>query len=434
MDYLIGLDIGTSSVKGVLLTEQGKTAATVRSPFTYIKEGIQVEMTPVAYLDACYSAIRTLAEKARDGKILGLCASSASGNLLLLDQAGNPLTNIIGWQDQRGCAGNLDGEGVYQQVGWFFDGKSFPLAQLCRIKKETPALLAQCGKVCMSTEYLYYKLTGAWGISPSAGTPFYLIDQAKGEYAKEFLSILGISEEKLPPIFPCGSVVGTVTHQGAKESGLQQGTPVVLGSFDHPSAARGVGVLEEGQMLLSCGTSWVAFYPVADRDRVISANMLADPFLYPDGPYAGMTSVPSVSENIQNCIFSLLGDSAEPFTMLSSLASKAAPGASGLRIDPTNPPKAEQISSFAKENVARAIMEGTVRLLKIRMDALAEQGITAKTAAMVGGPSEDPMWVRLIEEACNISVKVVHGAYAGAVGAAKIAGEKLEVIKWRYWM
>lgn len=423
MGYFIGLDIGTSSVKGVLQTGEGVTAATVRTPFTYEKDGDRTQLNPAVYLDACYTAIRTLAEKAADGEILGVCASSASGNLLLLDDKGTPLTNIIGWQDQRGCSLEcLDTEGIYPLIGWGFDGKSFPLAQLCRLKKQQPQLLENCGKVCMSTEYLYYKLTGAWGISTSAGTPFYLIDQEKGAYSRKLLDILGIPEEKLPPIFPCGHIVGKVTGQGAKDSGLPAGTPVMLGSFDHPSAARGVGILEEGQMLLSCGTSWVALYPIASRAKIISAGMLSDPFLYPNGPYAGMTSVPSVSDKIQNCIASLLGNPAEPFKTLSSLAEKGRPGV--LKIDPTSPPKAEEITAYSREDVARAIMDGTVGLLKEKMDNLAEKGITAKNAVMVGGPSEDPLWVRLIEESCGISVKVVHGAYAGAVGAAVIAGAK----------
>lgn len=423
MDYYIGLDIGTSSVKGVLLTAPGKITATAYAPFTYEKEGDKTELAPAVYLNACYSAVRALTEKAQDGKILGLCASAASGNLLLLDEAGEPLTNIISWQDQRGCSPEgLDTEAIYPLIGWGFDGKSFPLAQLSRIKKQQPQVLESCGKVCMSTEYLYYKLTGVWGISPSAGTPFYLIDQAKGVYDKSILELLGIPEEKLPPILPCGSVVGTVTVQGAKDSGLPEGTPILLGSFDHPSAARGVGVLEEGQMLLSCGTSWVALYPVTSREKILSAKMLSDPFLYPEGPYAGMTSVPSVSEKIRNCITVLLGDPAEPFQVLSSLAEKGASGV--LKIDPTNPPEAEAVAKYSKEDVARAIMEGTVNLLKKQIDALADKGITAKTAVMVGGPSEDPMWVQLIEEACGLSVNVVHGAYAGAVGAAVIAGAR----------
>ena len=427
MDYLIGLDIGTSSVKGVLLTVEGKVAASVRSPFTYQVSGKTVEIAPDEYLQACYYAIKSLAEKAR-GDIKAVCASSASGNLLLLDGEGNPLTNIINWQDQRvdgepeAVLGELDDETIYRTVGWGFTHNSFPLAQLCCIRKHAPQLLDNCATVCMSTEYLYYRLTGQWGISPSAGTPFYLIDQVKGVYSDMILSKLNIAKEKLPPIYPCGHVLGYVQENMAGACGLRAGTPVVLGSFDHPSAARGVGVLEEGHMLLSCGTSWVAFYPVRSREKALRANMLVDPFLSADGPYAGMISLASLSEKIQNCISRLLPQTDSPFALLSTLAEQSLPGANGLKIDPTDPPEIADIASFSMEDVARAIMEGTVNLLKDRMDTLAEYGITATSAVMVGGPSEDPMWCRLIEEICGVSVKVVHGSSAGAVGAALIAG------------
>ena len=428
MEYLIGLDIGTSSVKGVLLTTEGNVVASVRSPFTYIGHGAILEITPDEYLNACYLAIKSLAEKS-EGEIKAVCASSASGNLLLLDKDGKPMTNIINWQDQRvtnepeAVLGDLDDDMIYQTVGWGFTHNSFPLAQLCYIRKNTPQLLDACATVCMSTEYLYYTLTGKWGISPSSGTPFYLIDQEKGVYANEILSVLGISVEKLPPIYPCGHVLGYVQENAEKVCGLRFGTPIVLGSFDHPSAARGVGALKEGQMLLSCGTSWVAFYPIQSRQKALSAKMLVDPFLSAaNGPYAGMISVASLSEKLQNCISRLLPQSDAPFALLSSLAAQSKPGAGGLKIDPTTPPEPFEIASYSDTDVARAIMEGTVNLLKDRMDNLAAYGISATSAVMVGGPSEDPMWCKLIEEICGVSVKVIHGSSAGAVGAAMIAG------------
>lgn len=433
MDYLIGLDIGTSSVKGVLMTTDGKVESTVRSQFTYQRDGAKIEITPKGYLDACYSAIRKLAGAAK-GNIQALCASSASGNLLLLDKNEKPLTNIINWQDQRptnewvSVLKDIDTDTIYKTVGWGFTYTSFPLAQLCYIKKHTPQLLEQSAVVCMSTEYLYYKLTGKWGISPSAGTPFYLIDQVNGVYWKPVLDALGIEEGKLPPVLPCGSVLGYVQEAAAECCGLPAGTPIVLGSFDHPSAARGVGVLEEGQMLLSCGTSWVVFYPIQKRDTAVAAKMLIDPFLAPSGPYGGMTSLASLSEKMQICIARLLGKSDTPFTMLSSLAAQSVPGANGLQIDPIDPP-AQIGGSYKKADIARAIMEGTVRLLKNRMDQLAKVGISATSAVMVGGPSEDPMWIRLIQEICGISVKVIHGANAGAVGAARLAGIGVGIYK-----
>jgi len=426
---LIGLDIGTSSVKGVLMSVEGKVIRTARQEFVYSRtpDG-KVEIWPEEYLRPCFTAIRTLAEGALDGEIKGICASSASGNLLLLDEKGEPMIPIIGWQDKRvndearECLPELDAVEYHRRIGWPISYQLFPLAQLCYIKKHNPELLAQCGKVCMSTEYLYYVLTEKWGISTSAGTDSRLMDQEQGTYITEFLEILGIPEEKLPPIYPCGHVVGTVTKKAAELCGLAAGTPVMLGSFDHPSAARGVGVLKEGQMLLSCGTSWVVFCPVNDREKGIRAGKLVDPFLGPQGCRGVMYSVPSLSERLKLYTNHYISDGKDAFLELSGLAAKSEPGAGGLTIRLLDEPDDAKILAYPKKHIARAIMENAVVLLKAGLDYLKEYDICANEAVMVGGPSEDPYWIQLIQDICGISVRVEHEAFAGAVGAAAIAG------------
>lgn len=429
MNYLIGLDIGTSSVKGVLLSTDGQIIASSRGAFTYQNlENGGLEIVAEEFLAVCFQTLKELSAAAKDGIIKGICASAASGNLLVLDQNGKPATGIINWQDYRvtdearELLGEMDLDAFYKRIGWPFSYQTFPLAQLCYIKKHDPKLLAQCSAVCMSTEYLYYALTGKWGISTSAGTTFYLIDQEKGSYIDSLLDILGICKSKLPPILPCGHVLGGITKEMERLCGIPAGTPVVLGSFDHPSAARGAGVLKEGEMLLSCGTSWVAFFPISSREKGTSARMLVDPFLAPRGCFAAMSSLASLSAKIQRYVHRYVDNSTEAFRKLSALAAQSQPGANGLVISPAEEPDDETILRFSKADIARAIMEGTVGLLKNKLDVLAEKGILAKSAVMVGGPSEDPMWISLIEEICGIPVRVVHGAFAGAVGAAVIAG------------
>ncbi len=428
MQYIIGLDIGTSSVKGVLTRGDGEVVHTAKGIFSYIrKKGGIVELSPEAYLQVCFDTIRELASHACDGAVAGICASSASGNLLLLDQNDRPMCNIIGWQDSRGTTESaevlacVDTECLYRKAGWPFGGRSFPLAQLCYIKKHTPEQLVNCAMVCMSTEYLFYTLTGKWGISASAATPSYLLDQVQGAYIPEVLAALELPEAKLPPVMACGSIVGYVTESGAAQCGLPENTPVILGSFDHPSAARGVDVTQEGQMLLSCGTSWVAFFPVRDRQKAVDARLLVDPFLSPEGCWGAMTSVASLSDRLKLYVWRYVDDSQEAFQVMSSLAQQSTPGAGGLQIDLLDEPNDAAMSGFGKAEIARAIMESAVSLLKIRLDKLAAVGISATEAVMVGGPSEDPYWAHLIGQACNISVTTKHQGFAGAVGAAKIA-------------
>ncbi len=429
MKYLIGLDIGTSSIKGVLVTTEGEVIKTARGGFTYsVPEENALEIKAEDFASVCLSTIKELAESA-DGEICGVCTASASGNLLVLDKDHQPATPIFNWQDKRTTTeatdvlGDVDKDAFYRQNGWPFLPHSFPLSLLCYLKVHKPEVLESCGKVCMSTEYLYYLLTGKWGISTSVGTTFYLIDQQSGKYVQERLDKLGISEDKVPPVMPCGTVLGGVLPEMEALCGLPAGTPIVLGTFDHPSAARGVGVLQEGEVLLSCGTSWVCFVPVKDRNMAADAGVLIDPFLSPSGGCWGtMVSVASVSEQLQRYVHRYIDNSDQAYSVLSSLAAKCAPGAGGLTLLPNEEPDDTKVHGYSKEEIARAIMEGTVALLQAKLDNIRKMGIKLTSAVMVGGPSSDPMWHKLIAEICGISVRVLHGAHAGSVGAAILAG------------
>ena len=429
MDYLIGLDIGTSSVKGVLMTTDGKVVHSAKGMFTYYTVGEGgVESLPDEYLSTCFQTLKELAGAAENGQIKGVCASSASGNTLLLDKENKPITNIISWQDKRvtdearELLADLDADEFYRQIGWPFGYRAFPLPQLCYIKKHEPELMDRCSMVAMSTEYLYYTLTGEWGISTSAGATYFMIDQQTGEYMDWLLEKVGINKSMLPPVMRSGEVVGYIKKEMEEECGIPAGTPVVLGTFDHPSAARGAGILQEGEMLLSCGTSWVAFFPVKDREKGLRARMLVDPFLTPDGCYGVMSSIPSLSGRLKLYTNRYIDNSNKAFDKLSELAKQSQSGANGLCINPLEEPNDQLITSYSKADIARAIMEGTVTILKERLDTLTEHGVVAHTAVMVGGPSEDPYWRTLIEEMCGIPVRVVHASFAGAVGAAVIAG------------
>ena len=421
----IGLDIGTSSVKGVLVTNTGEIIKTAHEGFkyTYLDNG-GVEISAQDYISTCFAAIHGLS-KGQD-KIDGLCASSASGNLLVLDKNMKPQTPIYNWQDKRVTTeakevlGEMDLDKFYRQIGWPFSYKGLPLALLCYIKKHTPEILKNCGMVCMSTEYLYYRLTGKWGICTSAATPFYLVDQKSGKYIPEILDKIGIDESKVPPVMPCGAELGKVTAEAETLCGLKENTPVFLGSFDHPSAARGVGISKEGEMLLSCGTSWVAFMPVNDRSKIENAKALIDPFLSEKGgPWGAMVSVASVSERIKLYINRFVDSSEKPYAAVSELAEKNTSG--GLRINLSDEPDDSITDKYTKGNIARAIMEGAVYILKDKMKIIESMGVKPKSAVMVGGPSENPMLHKLISEICGIKVSVKHGAFAGAVGAASIA-------------
>ena len=158
MINVIGLDIGTSSVKGVAVGPKGERLSAAKRDFTYQspREGWK-ELAAEDYLETCGSLLRQLAS-AESGEIGAVCAASASGNLLVLDSDGTPLTKIINWQDRRvkeearELLKDICAEEIYKASGWSFDCQTFPLAQLCYLRCHQPELLDRGGMICMSTE------------------------------------------------------------------------------------------------------------------------------------------------------------------------------------------------------------------------------------------------------------------------------------------
>lgn len=365
MDYFIGLDIGTSAVKGAALCETGEVLATAKEKFTY--ETVchtGVILAADSFLSVCFSVINQLTEIIpQQDSILAVCASCASGNLLLLGKDGYPLTPFISWQssvreeDFAAYYTPSEREWMYQTIGWpVVNG--FPAVVFPWLLENRQDLLSKANMVCMSAEYLNYAMTGSWGISHSMATPFYLVNQVAGAYEEALLKRFSLTPSQLPPIFSKGTVLSTVKEGLESALKLPAGTPVVLESFDHPAGAVGAGVFDEGDMLLSCGTSWVALCPLKDREKALQMNLLVDRSCLDSVEYCAMRSLTSVSHTINTLIEQHLGSiSDETFD---ALAAQSQTSASGLEIDFSSAGHVET-AAYEKRHIARAILEGAAR-------------------------------------------------------------------------
>jgi len=155
---------------------------------------------------------------------------------------------------------------------------------------------------------------------------------------------------------------------------------VYLGTFDHPSAARAAGILEEGQLLLSCGTSWVCFYPLKERKQAVEAGMIVDPFLSPTGGcWAGMKSLSSISARIEGYIRKYIAYEGNIFDVFAQEAAKSEAGAGGLVLDLYSD---APVTGYPKHHIARAVMEAVIRLLQAQMDGLRKHGIRVDEAVL----------------------------------------------------
>ena len=434
MQAFIGLDVGTSAIKGVLITEDGHQVARAVRPVEFIrpKPGY-VEIVPDDHYRSVCEIINELISKLSPGaSVKALSMAFASGNMLMLDGAYQPLTNIISWLDKRSLGmtpdllPDLDTEQFHHIVGWNWT-ELFPLSQFAWHRKFAPDTYQKACRFCMNSDYLMFRLTGEWGIDPSTASTIFLQDQMAMAWHPSYLGALGIAEKTLSRIMPSGAVLGKLTDEAAAETGLGRDTLVVLGAFDHPCAARGTGCFATGSMLLSCGTSWVGFYPIEDRELAISQRLLVDPFLKPSGPWGAMFALTAVAVEVDWYIENLISSkasAAEKYSDFNQAALESNPGAGGLRINPfqRSPEKLASLNTRSERaNLARALMEGAAFEMRRKIEMLAEAGIGAHNLTMVGGPTNSPIWPRIVAQIVGLELKLINGQTAGAVGAAVLA-------------
>ena len=420
---LLGLDLGTTALKGIVMDAQGREMACAERPTAYRhpREG-WVEADAIALRDQVFDLIRQLASEA-PGSVRALAFAAASGNTLLCDADGTPLTPIINWMDRRveqdppAALREMDEQDVRRIVGWPCV-TSFPLAHLAWLREHEPERYRRAGHVCMNTDWLLHQLTGLWRMDHSTATTFHLQNQVAGRYHQPFLDRLEIPEAKLSRLIGSGVAVGTLTPEAARQTGLSPAAQVVTGCFDHPSAARATGVLEPGRLLLSCGTSWVGFFPDADRQRLVDAELLCDPFLSErGGPWAGMFSVAQIGRTINAYVLDFIAPGApDPFRVFDEAA---AAGTTRLTIDLRAPVQAP--AGASREELARAVMESSARLLNEKLDDQRANGFEFREAVLVGGPSKSPVWPGIIERATGLRLKL-GSSHSGARGAAILAG------------
>ncbi len=411
----IGIDLGTSGIKGALRSGTGEVLATV----TRATELDRPRAGEVVFSsDRCYEilcdVVKTLVKAGAGQKIRAISLSGATGDTLLLSREGRPLLPTMHWMDIRSADdAAIDPPGmtaadVYQTSGWpWFRG--FPLAHLAWLKIHQGAVYKQAHRVGMNLTYQYFKLCGAWAMDPSTATTFYLQDQQHQKWHQPYLDWLELKAEQLPELLPSGTCVGHISAKTAVETGLPEGCSVVLGAFDHPSAARGAGVTQVGEFLLSLGTSWVGFYPVAERALALGQNMLVDPFLSGEhGAWGAMFALGKSGERLNE-------------TFLSTYPDAACAEARYAQIEHD---LYQVMNGTAPENAATLMIRDLVETMHHKMDAFSRQGLPVERVVLVGGPSANQAIVDLFKKIMGKQILVAPSAgHSGAVGAAGLAAK-----------
>lgn len=444
---ILGLDVGTSSVKAVLFDTDGaiRGEARVAYPLATPRPG-WVEQDPETLWQALLRAAQAATAQAPELQVRGLAMAAQSGSLLLADETGRPLAPFITWMDGRSAAlvarWRAEGRGstIRAVSGWSLH-PGLGLPTLAWLGEEMPALLGRARRILSVNDFLAHRLTGRFATNPSNAAGLQLLDVRTGDWSPELCALAGISPERLSPVRPSGAVIGRLRPEAAQATGLPQDAVVVNGGHDQACTALALGITQPGRFLLACGTAWV-LTGVTDR---------------PDPP--GLPATLDVSGHVlphRWTISQSLGglgaslewwvaqawqgpDPARPaprearFAALDRELAETRPGSRGLLFLPMTgghrDPSTSRAGGFlglglehSRGEMARAILESGAYELAWALDPVQAAGLPVDALWMVGGGARSALWPAILADVTGLAIHLPQGEHWPALGAALLAG------------
>lgn len=281
MDYLIGIDCGTSATKTILIDEQGKILAHAfrRYPLFEPDNG-WAEQDAQDWKNAALETIKEVVEKAcvpREN-VKGIGIAGQMHGLVMLDADGNVLRRPILWCDQRSHSQVDEMLALMPSEKWMDITANPPIAawtaaKYLWIRQHEPKLLQRCRHILLPKDYIRYVLTGEYATDVSDASGMQMMNIRKRCWSGEVLSALGISESMLGKLYESQEITGYLRPEIAAYCGLTTQTAVVGGAADNAGAAIGTGVVENGDAFTSIGTS-ALIYTQVDQYRPVPDGSL----------------------------------------------------------------------------------------------------------------------------------------------------------------
>jgi len=436
--YLIGIDLGTTNIKGNLMDDQGNLVSTASRPNGKILPGQnRVEQDPMEWWDNACSILKEMTEAAGEetvSRVKGISISSQCITLLPVDKDGNPLYNAIIYQDSRAAA---ETDEVCEVMGFErfvnivggLPSVGFMPGKLLWFKRNEPELFAKTHTILQANGWLNYKLTGAFTIDLDTASRTQCMNLTTLKWAPEVGEAMGIDLEKvLPPAIPCTDVIGRVTAEAASLTGLKEGTPVIAGCSDAMASMYSTGMSTLGDAGESSGTTSLVFAsapeasapnaPIVTRPAGLD-NM---PFVY-DGPIgASGASVKWYLDTIGAADKAAADEAGlSIYDYLNKQALDVNPGSDGLLFFPylVAGERAPLWNSHARgmfigltiatdrAHIARAVFEGTAFALRHVMDEIKKSGGQATSLRITGGGAKSPTWNKIKASMLNMPLYVL---------------------------
>ena len=439
----IGVDLGTSAVKLLLMDEKGaiRNIVSEEYPISFPHPGWS-EQNPEDWLKAVLKGIGELTANEDKSQIAGIGAGGQMHGLVVLDRDDRVLRPAILWNDGRtqeetDYLNNVIGKKKLTELTGNIAFTGFTAPKILWMKKHEPDLFARIDKIMLPKDYINYMLTGTNCTDYSDASGMLLLDVKNKRWSREMLSICGIREDMMPKLYESYETVGTLKPEYAKLLGLPETVKLVAGAGDNAAAAVGTGVVGAGGCNISLGTSGTIFISGGDKFRVDSGNAL-HAFAHADGGFHLMGCMLSAASCNKWWMDEIIRTKDYPkeqagisddmlgrnhIYFLPYLMGERAPhnDASargcfiGLTMDST------------REDMTQAVLEGVAFGIRDSLEAAKKLGIRVEKSMICGGGAKSPLWKKIFADVLGITLTIPETeqgpGYGGAILAAVACGE-----------
>lgn len=431
----IGIDLGTSAAKLLLMDESGeiKNIVSKEYPIEFPHPGWS-QQNPADWWNAVIDGLKELTKGADKSSIDGISFGGQMHGLVVLDDNDNVLRPAILWNDGRT---NKETEYLNTVIGKdklslytaniAFAGFTAP--KLLWMKENEPELFDKISKIMLPKDYIAYMLSGVHCTDVSDASGMLLFDVKNKCWSQEMIDICHIKKEQLAQIFESYEVVGTIKPQIADELGFSRSVKIIAGAGDNAAAAIGTGTVGDGKCNISLGTSGTIF--ISSKNFCVDKNNALHAFAHSDGHYHLMGCMLSAASCNKWWMEDIIGtkDFAAEQTNISGLGENNVfflPYLMGERSPHNNPDARAMFIGMSMDStradMTQAVLEGVAFGIRDSFEIAKSLGIKIERTKICGGGAKSPLWKKIIANVLGISVEVIESeegpGYGGAILAA----------------
>ena len=444
---IIGLDIGTSSVKALLVSKTGEVLKVSSPEYPFqTPRPLWAEADPEVWWQATKHAIVDLLKGIDPGSIAAIGLTGQMHGMVALDASGEVLRPCIMWNDQRSheecneITSLVGAEKVLEITGNPVLA-GFTAPKIKWMQKNEPDIFNKVSKILLPKDYIRYRLTGEFfsDVSDASGTS--LLNVGERKWSDEILHVLGWNPSWLPTVTESTEMSSKISSSGAEATGLLEGTPVAAGGGDCAAQAVGSAIVEEGKVSVTLGTSGVVFAQ-SDEYRVEPEGKLHAFCHAVPGKWHVMGVMLSAAGSFQ-WYKNTLGDleaklekdgQGDAYEILTRNAESVDAGSEGLFFLPylsgERTPYADPYAKgcfigltlrHQKEHLSRSVLEGVSYGLNDSLELMKKLGINPDEVQLSGGGTKSSLWKQMLADIFNAPCSMVNAREGAAYGAALLA-------------